>query len=519
MKWIKRIAIGLLSLVLIVVLADIGLNAWIKYQLPHIINENNDSPYEITYKELKISLLDRNLKATDIVLVPKASLNHSKNKAGIYSKITAIEVNDFSLWDIVFGKRIHARNLIVSNPEVNLLKANEKALENPKSIGSEIVKPFSRIITVSDVFLNNGKFRIGTLKNKTILEISNVSIKLEGILITDATLAQKLPFAFRTYAIDCDSVFYRPDGFYRMTLQGLKTTNTGLRFDKFELRPELNRKAFVRALPKEKDIYDISVGSVAVDRIDWGFKGDDFFFRSGNITLDRVVADIYRNKGPKDDPTTRKMYSEMLRNIPFALKVDTLLMRRSRITYEEALDYDKSPGVLTFSKFNMHVTGLQSGFRQAKMPDVRIKVLCNFMESSRLDVDWTFNVLDKSDRFNIRGRFFDFPADRLTAFTKPYLNVTFKGSLDEVYFNFTGNNERSGGDFAINYDDLKVKIFKKKDKKKQSKLLSAIANLFVKHDTKDKVNNAEVSVKRTKNRSFFNLLWRCLEEGLKKIML
>jgi len=162
---------------------------------------------------------------------------------------------------------------------------------------------------------------------------------------------------------------------------------------------------------------------------------------------------------------------------------------------------------------------LQSGYRQKKMPDVKIKIRCNFMESSRLDVDWRFNVLDKAENFNIRGRFFDFPAERLSDFTKPYLNATVKGSLDEVYFNFNGNDDRAKGDFAINYDDLKVKIFKKKDPGKKNKLLSAIANLFVKNDTKDKVTGAEVSVERQKDRSFFNLLWKCLEEGLKKILL
>jgi hypothetical protein len=194
-------------------------------------------------------------------------------------------------------------------------------------------------------------------------------------------------------------------------------------------------------------------------------------------------------------------------------------MLHSRVAYEETTEFGKSPGVLTFSKFNMYVTGLQSGYGQTKMPDVRIKILCNFMETSRLDVDWRFNVLDKADRFNIRGRFFNFPAEALSEFTKPYLNATFKGSLDEVYFNFNGNDDGAKGDFAINYDDLKVAIYKKKDKKKKNKIISAIANLFVKNDTKDKVTNAEISVVRAKDRSFFNLLWRSLEEGLKEILL
>ena len=519
MKWTKRIVILVFSCLALAFAIDLGLNWWIAAKLPHIINRENDTPYQITYKDLDISLLGRSLTAKGIVVVPKSSLKSTQTKAGLYANIQRLEVNGFGIWAFLLGDRIKARNLIVENPEVTLYKKNDRALDNAKSISSEVVKPFSKIITVSDVFLNHGSIRIVGLDNRNILSVANVNIKLEGIAVTDKTLAQKIPFTFRTYAMDCDSLFYRPSRFYEMVTRKIATTESGLSVKDFKMVPQYSRREFVNRLAQERDIYAIAASDINLKNMNWRFNGNDFAFNAQSLVLDDVNADIFRSKIPKDDPRKKKLYSDMLRNIPFALKIDTVRIRRSKIVYQEELDTGRGPGALTFSQFNLQMTGLQSGFGQTKMPDVKIKIDCRFMETSKLEVDWTFNVLDKADRFNIRGRFFDFPAERISPFTKPYLNATFKGSLDEVYFNFDGNDNGSKGDFAINYDDLKVAIYKKKQPRKKNKLVSAIANLFVKDDTKDKVTTAEISVPRAQDRSFFNLLWKSMEEGLKKVLL
>lgn len=74
MAWWKKILIGIVSLLALVVIANIGLNYWIRKKLPAIVNENNNSPYQITYKALNVALLDGNAIIQDINLVPKSSL-------------------------------------------------------------------------------------------------------------------------------------------------------------------------------------------------------------------------------------------------------------------------------------------------------------------------------------------------------------------------------------------------------------------------------------------------------------
>ena len=213
------------------------------------------------------------------------------------------------------------------------------------------------------------------------------------------------------------------------------------------------------------------------------------------------------------------MYNKLLRDIKFPLHVDTLAIRESTLEYEEEKTFEKGAGLLSFNKFNMFVTDINSGYGHKKLPDVKITVNCKFMNVSPMKVNWRFNVLDASDGFNIKGTIFQFPADKLKPFTKPYMNASVEGKLNEVYFNFTGNDVRSKGDFAIKYDDIKVTLYQKKNPKKKNKLLSAVGNLFVKNDSDEKVVEAEVEVERIQEKSFYNFFWRNIGEGLKKTLL
>lgn len=520
MVWWKKLLIGIASLVVLLFLANIGLNYWIRKQLPIIINENNDSPYQISYKSLEVALLDGNAIVKDITVVPKSSLQKKDVKSGIYATIQSIKVEDISAWSILFSKRIIADKIIINKPEIILFKDNDKALNDPKSIRDKVVAPFKNTISVSDIYLFNSSLQIiSTVTNKASLIVHNLSMEIDNMVLDDSTLEKKIPFYYKNFQLDCDSIYYRASEFYHLTAKKIHTDKSDLKIADFSLIPEYNRPEFVRRIPKEKDIFTVNASEVRINNMDWGFKDDVFYFNSTNIFFDKLFANIYRPKMPADDLSKKPLYNKLLREIKFPLHVDTLAIRESTLEYEEEKTFEKGAGLLSFNKFNMFVTDINSGFGQKKLPDVKININCKFMNVSPMKVAWRFNVLDKSDGFNIKGSILQFPAKKLKPFTKPYMNVAVEGKLNEVYFNFTGNDVRSKGDFAIKYDDLKVTIYKKKNPQKKNKLLSAVGNLFVKNDSDEKIVEAEVEVERIPEKSFYNFFWRNIGEGLKKTLL
>jgi hypothetical protein len=514
----KKIAIGVISLFLFVILANIGLNYWIKKQLPIIVNDKNKTAYNIHYEKIEVSLFSRNINATTLLISPKNQPKDSKN--GLFSKIESITIKHFNIWDLAFNDLIQAESIIINKPRVILYKKGEKLLNNSKSIKNEIIEPFRKIVAVSNIYLNDGSVDVVSLDtDKPILSVKKIILKLEGILLTDATLKEKIPMRFEKYVLVCDSLYYKPSAFYAMNIGQISTEKNFLKIKKFSYLPEFSRKDFVKRLDKEKDIYTIKLDSAHIEKMDWGFKNEKFFFKASSLIANHVDANIYRNKIPKDDLSKKYLYNHLLRKIKFPLQIDTIQILKSKLVYEEEIDFSKGPGILNFDRFNMQVTNLKSGFGYKKMADVKIKVNCLFMKNSPLDVNWSFNVLDLNDSFHIQGTIANFNVVAMERFTKPYINTTFTGKFNKYHFNFYGNDATAKGNATLDYEDLKVKLFKKKDREKEAKLKTAVANLLLKNDSDDKTKKADVELDRIQEKSFYNFLWRSIAESLKKILI
>ncbi|MFH7018932.1 hypothetical protein [Flavobacterium sp. FlaQc-47] len=514
----KKIAIGVISVFLFVILVNIGLNYWIKKQLPIIINDKNKTAYNIHYEKIEVSLLSRNINATTLLVSPKNEPKDSKN--GLFAKIESITIKHFNIWDLAFHDIIEAESIIINKPRVILYKKGEKLLNNSKSIKNEIIEPFRKIVAVSNIYLNEGTVDVVSLdNNKPILSVKKIILKLEGILITDATLKEKIPMQFEKYVLVFDSLYYKPSAFYHMNIGKISTENNFLKVKNFSYLPDFGRKEFVKRLEKEKDIYTIKFDSAHIEKMDWGFKNDKFFFKANSLIVNHADANVYRNKIPKDDLSKKYLYNHLLRKIKFPLQIDTIQILKSKLVYEEEIDFSKGPGILNFDRFNMYVTNIKSGFGLKKMADVKIKVNCLFMKTSPLNVDWSFNVLDQKDSFHIQGVISNFDVRAMGQFSQPYMNASFTGTFNKYRFNFYGNDNISKGNASLDYDDLKVKLYKKKHPEKEAKLKSAIVNLLVKNDSKDKAKNADVELERIQEKSFYNFLWRSIAESLKKILI
>ena len=520
MSLTKKITIGIISFLAFLLLANIGLNFWIQKQLPKIIAQNNKSPYHIKYEKLKIDLFSANIYASNVVVTPKQKLKKSDAKIGIYSKIESITINNYKLWSFLFDDIIKAESITIEQPKVILYKKDTKAINNAKSLRTEVLDPFQKIIVVSNIYLNKGTLAIiSTQTNQPILSSQNISTVIEGIFIDDETLKNKIPFYYDKYVLNCDSLYYKPNEFYSIKAAEIRTTKHSLQIKNFEYLPEYSRTKFVQKIPKEKDLFTVKAASFAINAMEWGFKNDVFFFNANSIILDHINANIYRNKLPQDDLSKKPLYNSLLRNIKFPLKIDTLLIRNSKLVYEEEIDFEKGPSILTFDRFNLKANHIQSGYGLKKASDLDIKVNCQFMKDSPLKIHWTLNILDPKDGFNIKGSIANFNIQALSRFTMPYINTSFTGEFKTFDFDIKGNDKKSTGNASLAYKDLKITFFKKDKPNKKAKIKTALANLLVKKDSDGQTKKASIALDRIQEKSFYNFLWRNIAKFLKEILI
>ncbi|TDE02951.1 hypothetical protein [Flavobacterium hiemivividum] len=520
MSLLKKIALLVFSLVILVVIINVGLNFWLNKKLPIIISDKNPTSYTITYSNLEINLLSKKIKASKLIIAPKTKQLENGKKLNIYSKIESIEISGFKVWDILFNDRIKANTIIITAPEIVVEKDSQNAINNSKNLGSAVVKPFQEIIMVSNIILNRGKLKImNTTTDKPILSLNNINFRINNIIVTDDLLQNKIPFSYQNFAIKTDSIYYRLNNNYHLKASNLVASDKDFSVEKFEMIPEYSRSQFTNKLDKEKDLFTLRSESIKINNIDWGFKDDKPFFNANSVIIDQLSANIYRNKLPPDDLSKKPLYNALLRDLKFPLKIDTLAIRNSLLVYEEEINFQKGPGKLSFNKFNLKATNIQSGFQQKKLADVAIDINCKFMNHSPLKLHWTFNVLDQKDHFTIHGNVSNLKTSDLTTFTKPYLNATTQGIIDELKFTIKGNDFNSYEDASLKYHGLKVTLYRKGAPEKKNKLKSALANLIVKNDTSGQTINTTATVERDQEKSFYNFLWINIAAILKQIII
>jgi hypothetical protein len=493
---------------------------WVNEKLPGLINKK-DSAYYITYKDMDISLLKFCVHADSIVLVPKAAKNDrgKKDKAGLYITIPSLDIDGINFLSMIFSNKIRVNSIKIEKPEVLLLKDRKNSRDNAKTIKKEVDKPLRKLFYADRIQIGQGSLKMIYPDKEVILSVKNFELNLDRVHLSQKTLSRKLPFTYATYEINCDSLFYKPNAIYHISTGNIHATQKMMTVDQMEYLCDRSRKQFLKSLETERDLYNITAKKLSMTGLDWGYsREDELFVHTGLLKLDHADADIYRDKTKPDDHRRKRLYNDLLRDIKFDLRIDTLALRNSKLEYEEQVN-DNGPGKLRFSPFDLTALHISSGYGHKKLRDVAIAIDARFMAAAPLKIQWSFNVLDKMDSFHIKGSVKDLPAENLEPFVKPYMNLSAKGVLDEIYFDFHGNDDGSKGSFGINYDDLKFTVYKKNDQRKKNKLLTAVAKIFIKKDTNEKVKHADIEVAREKDKSFYNLFWKSIADGLKKILL
>lgn len=364
-----------------------------------------------------------------------------------------------------------------------------------------------------------------TLKNSNVvydkgaqpLAFNDLNATINDIELLEKANKTGMALKIKDYFLTTKNFAYKTK-FYHMSVGLLKLNKNKVQVNNFAMKPLVSRAQFIKMIPVERDLYDLTANQVTADG-SWDFFSQNKFINASNVTIQGADAVIFRSKIPKDDPKEKPLYSRMLRSIKFPVTINTLDLKNSKLVYEEDTPESAGPGKLTFSNFNMNVKNLNSAKTKGKPTRVDIKINCSFMNLAPLSVNWNFDVADQKDVFTISGRTLNLPAQGINPFIRPYLHVTATGTIQEMLFNFRGNPAGLNGTFNLKHKDLKVAILDKNNREKKG-VLTAIANLVVRSNSGRLPEDVKVeNIPRDPTKSFFNLFWKGIESGLKKTLI
>lgn len=486
--------------------------------------ETSEEMIPLRYKDFNFSGRDiqffnhQNINVESIALSPKKgdvrNVSVVPNSSGSNKTTMNLKANQIAFninkWEIVDKKlNLDVQDVLVNQVNGTIMAGTAKSVKKSNFDGIQFP------VLIRNVNLKNSNITYD--KENQPLSFNDLNASIKNIELSEKPKYGGLAIKVKDYTLTTKNFAYKTR-FYNMTVAALELNKNKIKLDQFAMKPLVSRAQFIRIIPVESDLYDLKANQVNVAG-QWDFFSEDKFLHATNVTILSANANIFRSKISADDPKEKLLYSRLLRNIKIPMFIDLFQLKNSVLEYEEDTPKSSGPGKLTFTDFNMSVKNLNSSKMKSMPTQVDIKIDCTFMETSPLSVNWGFNTADQSDRFTIAGKLTNIPAVALNAFVVPYMSVTATGTIQEMLFNFKGNPKGIGGTFNLKHKDLKVSILDKDSKKKKG-VLSAVVNIFVKSDSGKFPESVTVeNVERDPTKSFFNLFWKGIEDGLKKTLI
>ncbi|WP_108422768.1 DUF748 domain-containing protein [Flagellimonas amoyensis] len=343
------------------------------------------------------------------------------------------------------------------------------------------------------------------------LHIEGIDFSLEDILM-DGTATQELPFTHGAYELKTEQLYCDLGPFEFLRLQQIQLNADEGQIHQLELKSKYSQAELSKKLLVEHDHYDLTIDTLRLKQFSFGHSDGLPKFRLAQLQLEQPIFRVYRDKLVPDDTTHKKLYNQALRDLNMDLQVDSIGISDGTITYEERLEEKVDPESLRFTQIQATISNLHS--RGSGM--VTVSTTSRLMGDGFLTLDWSFDPQSKSNDFLATGNLVQFNSQKINPFLKTNLGAEVKGSIDEMYFTFSGNEVESKGDMKMAYDQFEFVVLKK-DRLGVNKLLTTIVNIFAKKTSKedgDGYRHGEFKVKRRTDKSFFNYLWLNVRNGL-----
>lgn len=492
---------------ILVGIAYIGLSVFVNQKIESALKEQEDI---LKYSDYSFSLLKGNFSMDSISFQAKQQRVSSPK----------ISIKGVSYLDYLLHKTITISSLQIQVPDLELQKTEGSQQKDSSNSQNE----FDKKIHIDKIEIHSGKLTYLASAEK-LLEVDDYDLKLNNIDLTAASLAQTLPFNYESFDLKTSLLRYSLNKLQTLKVDSISLNEKDLRVENLHIAPNYSRENYVKVLKHEDDLMDVVMKTIVIPNYTLDLEKEKKEFSTTKLVLDQINAQIYRDKRVADDPTEKKLYSRMLRELPFTLTIDTLQIKNSDLTYEEVQEKTEKTGKVFFTKLNATALNVTNKDMKKKgFPQTVVDIQTQFMGAAPLATQWYFYVNNLNDNFRIKGHSENMPPKTFNNFFEPAFNMKAEGEdVERLTFDFYGDGKTAQGEFLMLYDDLSVQVVQEEDADEKRGFLSFIANIFVKHQNKTETSNDETvevsDVERDPTRSFWNYFWNCIKAGLKETLI
>lgn len=518
-KWFRVLVVSVVSIIAVLWTGGIYLSSHVEDLLRKRLSEDLPKHLQADFSSLAINLFKRSAEVKNLRV--QSLYDSVESCHPVIVTALQIRLKGIDLIDLLFRNTLQINNIAIDSAEASYSKcsgdANEAGRSTPK--GNLDI----RSIYIGSIDLEKCHVRY---YNDSIKELdASLTLTIENISIPSLTNVSLGDISFGDLTASITDIHIAPATSAYVTQVAnchISGSGKGITIDTIRMQPRHNKFDFSRRFGKQIDRFEVMIPTVRVDN--FNLKGvADSTLTANSIHIYNATMLSFRDKRmPFVKHHTTKLPAALLNDLPYRVRIDTLKIYNSFISYEEYPAEGDGSGAIEFHQLDA------SGFNIANRPTpgkpnhIDLDIRTMFMGAGLLTASFDIPIDPSSQLYFVKGS--------LTNFELPILNPALhhlamiripSGIMNSFEFDFTFNNNVSNGAVVMNYEKLKVvTLEEKKAETEIDKFKTFLLNTFIIKRNKDEsmVKDKRTGIihyERDKKRSVFNFLWKSLLSGIK----
>ncbi|MDN3204839.1 hypothetical protein [Algoriphagus sediminis] len=493
-----------------------------------------DSIHTLKFSELELNTATDESVFKDFQVIPNSISGHS-GKPIISAQIPFLAVQNNKLASILGSQTFNITQVKLTDPEVFIYLDKEAPVKDENSLAKpkkeQSTEGLISSILLDDVLLENGGIQIFNKENQPIpkLNFNNVNVTLKDLNLellggkqemgADFFLDQNLDLSLANYTI------FTSDSLNKLTVGKVTFKDESVELADIWFRPALGRYEYLRKIGFQTDAIEAKVSGVILDQIDFDVLAESRKVRAGNLLVDSLSMDIFRDKRlPLKEGVVKPMPQELMQNFPIYVELDSVIVKNSQIRYQEFVPKSSLVGTLQFEDINASIAPfiltpdtIAYPLKKARM---YAEALVEGQGDVRLDVDMKFEAPYEM-AVDVRLGAFDLTNANDILTRTSFIGVK-SGQVTDGKWKFKINENEAWGRMKFFYEDLKVEFLDTLTLlpgKGKLSLYTFAANTALKNKNPRGLFKKKVSRKiyyqRDKSKFIFAGWWKATFSGLK----
>lgn len=440
----------------------------------------------------------------------------------------SIRIDGLKWIKLLFNNVLELEKLHFNRPQFEL-RSGEKDGERPNS-GKSFQNLFADLLSrvqLNDFELSDGSIEVwqkDSTNETRILSVEKININAYQVVTDSIQMKNLIPFQLDRLQTDIENIQFRLDPYTVLNIGHIDYRNDSSQLTLRNLNVSLNedRRTVSRKVGYQKDIFEASIEMVRFKQLTaQSSLYDSLNIEAGFIEIDSLVFDDFRNKNiPRPDEPIKPLFNGIVNSIPFPVRVDSVLIRRSYVTYAELAAKQETVGAIEFTNINGQISNITNDtLEQKRLEMMKIRLDCGMYGQSNLSFNVDVPYGNRAFFLNAELRNIDLVRFNPMILPLTGLEIT-EGNLDHFQLQMNASFYSSQNRFRFDYSGLKVDLLvaSRTEEFKDLGWLSGLANSAVSPDNIPGSNGytdvQSYSTERNIRRSPFNYMWLCIKDGM-----